>query len=90
MLACADAVKCVTYLKDKVQPALGGVYRPFKYSTVKETSLHAFQQQLELPVLKLKEPKHVRWLSYEPPVKAFLSPYAAIVLELERQVDQYS
>ena len=28
-LACADAVKCVSYLEDKVQPALGGVYRQF-------------------------------------------------------------
>ena len=87
-LACADVVKCVTYLQDKVQPALGGVHRQFKYSTVKEASLHAFQQQLELPVLKLKEPKQVKCLSYEAAVKAFKPPYAAIVLQLERQVDE--
>ena len=59
-LACADTVKCVTYLEDKVLPALGGVYRQFKHLTVKEASLHAFQQQLELSVLILKEPKQVK------------------------------
>ncbi len=72
----------------QVQPALGGVYRQFKYSTVKEASLHEFQKELDLPVLKLKEAKHVRWLSYDAAVKAFLRSYPAIVLELEREAEE--
>ena len=62
-----------------------GVYRLFNNSGVKEARLHALQEELNLPVLKLKEPKDVRWLSYDGAVSAFRKTYRAIVLELEHQ-----
>ena len=71
-----------------MQPTLGGAFRQFKYSSIKEASLHDFQRQLDLPVLKWKELKHVRWLSYGAAVKASLTSYAAGVIELERQADE--
>ena len=40
---------------------------------------------LDLPVLQLKEPKDVCWLSYDAAVTAFRRSYQAILLELERE-----
>ena len=37
-----------------VQPMLGGVDHLFNYSTVKEASLPAWQEQLDMRVLELK------------------------------------
>lgn len=64
-LAAADAVKAVRYLEVTVAPTVAGVYRQFHNSSVKEAGLHEFQEALDLPVLCLKEPKDVRWLSYD-------------------------
>eukprot|EP00117_Sycon_ciliatum_P027376 scpid58849/ scgid22254/ len=84
-LAAADAVKAVPYLYDKVKPTIAGIYRLFANSGVKEAKLHALQEELTLPVLKLKEPKDVRWLSYDAAISAFRKCFAAILLELQRQ-----
>lgn len=70
-----------------MKPTIAGVYCLFANSRVKEARLHAFQSELDLPVLKLKEPKDVRWLSYEAAISVFKRSYAAIVLELQRQKD---
>lgn len=86
-LAAADAVKAVTYLDHTVKPTIAGVYRLFDNSGVKEASLHAFQDQLQLPALKLKEPKDVRWLSYEAAINVFRKTFPAILLELKHQQD---
>lgn len=84
-LAAADAVKAIPYLCEKVKPTIAGIYRLFDNSGVKEAKLHALQEELTLPVLKLKEPKDVRWLSYDAAISAFLKCFAAILLELRRQ-----
>lgn len=85
-LAAADAVKAVPYLEKKFAPTLGSVYRQFDNSSVKEAGLHEFQAQLDLPVLCLKEPKAVRWLSYDAAITAFRRSYKAIVMELDYEV----
>ena len=84
-LAAADAVKAVPYLANKVKPTIGGIYRLFDNSGVKEAHLHAMQHELNLPVLKLKEPKDVCWLSYDGAISAFRKTFPAVLLELERQ-----
>ena len=81
-LAVADAVKAVSYLEQTVAPSLGSIYRLFNNSSVKEAGLYELQQALDLPVLSLKEPKHVIWLSYDGAVTAFRKSYRVIVLEL--------
>ena len=50
-LAAADAVKAVCYLHELVTPTVAGVYRQFHKTSVKEASLHDFQQALDLSVL---------------------------------------
>lgn len=87
-LAAADAIKAVPYLETTVAPTLGGVFRHFNNSSVKEASLHEFQEALDMPVLCLKEPKDVRWLSYDLAVTAFRKSYRAIVLELQFEASQ--
>ena len=43
------------------------------------------QHELNLPVLKLKEPKDVRWLSYDGAISAYRKTFPAVLLELERR-----
>ena len=50
-LAGADAVKAVRYLQESVTLTIAGVYRQFHKTSVKEASLHDFQQALDLSVL---------------------------------------
>lgn len=61
------------------------VYPQFDNSSVKETSLHASQEAMDLPVIKFKLPKDVWCLLYDGAVKASLKCYPAVILELERQ-----
>ena len=78
-LCVSDAVKAVVYLKETVEPTLQGVFCLFKNSPLKESKLHPVQQLLEEPILKLKEPMAVRWLSHEGAVTVFRRTIASIV-----------
>ena len=66
-----------------VSSVIPSTYRFFDNSVVKEARLHAFQEEIELPVLKLKEPKDIRWLSYDGAIATFRKCYPAIALEPE-------
>ena len=48
-LAAADAITSVEYLKTTVEPAVGGVYRHFNNSPVKEANLHHMQEIIHDP-----------------------------------------
>ena len=43
------------------------------------------QHELNLPMLKLKGPKDVCWLSYDGAISAFRKTFPAVLLELQRQ-----
>ena len=84
-LAASDSIQDVEYLKKTVEPAIGGVYRHFSNSGIREASLHQMQVVLEDPRIKLKEPSSVRWLSHASAVEAFRKSFASIIVELDRE-----
>ena len=87
-LAAADACHKVDFLRDTFQPVLGGVFRFFDNSPKREAAFHAVQELLDLSQVKLKEPKFVRWLSHDAAVQAFVKSLPAILMALEREVEE--
>ena len=87
-LAVSDACKDVPYLNNVFQPTLGGVFRFFHNSPVREAALHAVQVLFDKTETYLKEPKFVRWLSHEAAVKAFVNCFPALIVALSREASE--
>lgn len=49
------------------------------------TGLHAIQEVLEDPVIKLKQAKDVRWLSHESAISYILQTIKSLMVSLERE-----
>ena len=62
-LACGQAANEVPYFK-KLKSILDQIYRLYQYSPVRMAGLHAIQEVLHDPCLKLSQAKDVRWLSH--------------------------
>lgn len=50
--------------------------------------LHALQAILDSPIVKLKQAKDVRWLSYDAVIKAIITTFPALVASLEREATE--
>ena len=62
-LATSHASEKVPYIK-RYSKLLESIYHFYQKSTTRQVRLHQMQQVFGDPNLKLKEPKHVRWLSH--------------------------
>ena len=47
--------------------------------------LHAIQEVLDDPVIKLKQAKDVRWLSHESAISSILCTMQSLIVSLERE-----
>ena len=52
--------------------------------------LHAIQEVLDSPTIKLKQAKDVRWLSYDAAIAAIIRTLPALIASLEREVTERS
>ena len=87
-LAMADACKSVPYLRHTFQPTLGGVFRYFHNSPVREEALHFIQTLLDETEKHLKENKFTRWLSHDAAVGAFMKCFKAVLVAFGREATE--
>ena len=52
--------------------------------------LHAIQEVLDNPKIKLKQAKDVRWLSYDAAIAALIRTLPALIVSLEREATERS
>ena len=68
--------------------SLGGVFRYFHNSPVREEALHFIQTLLDETETHLKEPKFTRWLSYDAAVGAFMKCFKAVLVAFGREATE--
>ena len=86
-LAAAHAADNIPYFK-KFKVALRSLFQFYQNSAVQMAGLHAIQEILNDPVIKLKEAKDVRWLSNEHAIKALIRILPSLITSLEREATE--
>jgi hypothetical protein len=86
-LACGQAANEVPYFK-KFKAILDQIYRFYQYSPVRTAGLHAIQEVLQDPCLKLSQAKDVRWLSHEKAVSTMRKCLPSVLSSLEREASE--
>ncbi|CAC5382317.1 unnamed protein product [Mytilus coruscus] len=81
-LACRDSYKNAKVVK-RLDDTLYNLHKYYKYSCNHTKSLENVQKALGEPVLKVKKAKHHRWLSHGQAVRAIVTSYRAINIDLE-------
>ncbi|CAC5370278.1 unnamed protein product [Mytilus coruscus] len=81
-LACRDSYKHVKVVK-RLDNTLDNLNKYYKYSCNHTKSLENVQKALGEPVLKVKKAKHHRWLSHGQAVRAIVTSYRAIIIDIE-------
>lgn len=81
-LALSQAAKNIPRIKN-IELILAQLYHFFYDSPVRESVLREINEINEMPEVKLKEPKNVRWLSLYEAVKAVFKSFGSIVEALE-------
>ena len=61
----------------------------YQNSPVHIAGLHAIQQVLDDPVIKLKQAKDVRWLSHEAAILSILRMMPSLITSLEREASEH-
>lgn len=83
-LAASQAASSVPYMK-KFNGYLNTLFYFFKNSLLREAGLHAIQDIMEEPVLKLKRAVDTRWLSHDQAVTAIRHTLPSLLTCLERE-----
>ena len=60
----------------------------YQNRAVRMAGLHATQEILNDPIIKLKEAKDVRWLSHEHAIKALIRILPSLITSLEREATE--
>ena len=87
-LACSQAGETVAYVK-KLKKALTTLYWFFQASPVRTAGLKAIQEVLDMPSLRLREAKDVRWLSHDQAVQTLRCTLPAVLSALEREGSEH-
>jgi hypothetical protein len=82
-LATAQAASSIPYLL-RFQEILTSIYKFYHYSANRQAGLAEIQAVFHDPVLKVKEPKAVRWLSHAMAINAVKRSLPALLTSLER------
>jgi len=85
-LACHDAAAEVDNLK-KFVSRFNGVYSFFSTSSIRTGTLAQVQAALNDPVIRMKEPMAVRWLSLKGAVEAMYRCYPSVLATLKEYSD---
>ena len=80
-LACSDSVKKNTVL-ETFKSRFNTLYFHFSSSATRSTKLQTIQEVFDDPLLKIKEPHHIRWLSLRNAVAAVFKTYPSVVSTL--------
>ena len=88
-LATSQAANSIPYLL-RFQEILTSIYKFYHYSAKRQAALAEIQAVLHDPVLKLKEPKAVRWLSHAMAINAVKRSLPALLTSLERESSERS
>ena len=83
-LAAAHAADDIPYLV-KFKATIQTLFLFYQNSTVRMAGLHAIQEVLDDPVIKLKQAKDVRWLSHESAISSILRTMQSLIVSLERE-----
>lgn len=86
-LACHDAIGEIDYLKTFTS-RFGAIYSFYSVSTVRSDNLALIQQTLNDPILKMKQPIAIRWLSVKSAVEAMHRCYPSVLISLKEFSDQ--
>eukprot|EP00731_Ephydatia_muelleri_P030129 Em0021g652a len=81
-LAAAHAADNIPYLK-RFKETVQSLFLFYHNSAVRMAGLHAIQEILNDPIIKLKQAKHVRWLSYDAAIGSVLRTLPSIIVSLE-------
>lgn len=84
-LALSQSAKSIPRIKN-IELVLAQLYHFFYDSSVRESVLRQIYEINEMPEVKLKEPKNVRWLSLYEAVSAVVKSFGSIVEALEHIV----
>ena len=88
-LAAAHAADQIPYLQ-KFKATVQTLFLFYQNSPVRMAGLHAIQEVLENPSIKLKQAKDVRWLSYDAAIAAIIRTLPALIASLEREATERS
>ena len=77
-LACSDSVKSIPCF-ETFKSRFNTLYFHFSSSATRAAKLQSVQEVLEDPVLKIKEPHHIRWLSMKNAVSAVYKTYPSVI-----------
>ncbi len=86
-LAAAHAADNIPYLK-KFKETLRSLFQFYQNSPVRMGGLHAIQEILNDPIIKLKEAKDVRWLSHEHAIRALIRSLPSLITSLAREATE--
>ena len=80
-LHAADNIPYLKRFKETVQ----SLFLFYHNSAVRMAGLHAIQEILNDPIIKLKQPKDVRWLPYDAAIGSILRILPSIIVSLEHE-----
>ena len=83
-LAAAHAADDIPYLI-RFKATVQILFLFYQNSAVRTAGLHAIQEVLDDPVIKLKQAKDVRWLSHESAISSILCTMQSLIISLERE-----
>ena len=88
-LAAAHAADQIPYLQ-QFKATVRTLYLFYQNSSVRMAGLHAIQEVLDNPSIKLKQAKDVRWLPYDAAIAAIIRTLPALIASLEREATKRS
>ena len=83
-LACRKSADEISYRK-WFKSVLGQLYRFYSNSAVRTAGLHAIQEVLNNPQLKLTQAKDVRWLLHERAISNLCQCFTSVLLSLDKE-----
>ena len=86
-LAAAHAADDIPYLV-RFKATVQTLFLFYQNSAVGMAGLHAIQEVLADPVVKLKQAKDVRWLSHEAEISSILRTMPSLIASLEREASE--
>ena len=83
-LAAAHAADNIPYFK-RFKESVQSLFLFYHNSAVRMAGFHAIQEIPNNPIIKLKQAKDLRWLSYDAAIGSILRTFPSIIFSLERE-----
>jgi len=88
-LAAAQSCDNITYLKHTFKDALSSIFYYFNNSPVRYERLKALQQLTSDPLLRLRNPRDLRWLSHENAVNSIIRVLPSLLHAFQTDATEY-